>query len=92
MPYLRRELREKAWEDFIEEGYIPNSGTLNFLISTLCDEYISNDRADDFNYSAVNTVIGALECAKQEFYRRIASPYEDYKKTQNGEVYTLPRY
>ena len=33
-------------------------------------------------------VIGALECAKLELYRRIAAPYEDTKIQENGEVYT----
>lgn len=92
MPYIEKFLREPAWEDFIDGGFIPNSGTLNFLITTLCDEYVSGDESEKFNYHAINTVIGVLECVKMEFYRRLAAPYEDLKKEKNGDVYTPPRY
>lgn len=30
---------------------------------------------------------GAIECAKLEFYRRVAAPYEDKKIAENGDVY-----
>jgi hypothetical protein len=92
MPYITQGERDKSWEDFIEEGYIPNAGTLNYLITTLCDEYLSGDRAEEFSYSQINTVVGVLECAKMEMYRRLAVPYEDHKRNRNGEVYTMPRY
>ena len=92
MPYVENKHRDQAWEDFIQEGYIPNAGTLNFLITTLCDEYLSGDTAAPFNYGQINTVIGVLECAKHELYRRIAVPYEDYKRQKNGDVYSMPRY
>jgi len=31
--------------------------------------------------------VGVLECAKMELYRRVAAPYEDKKKEENGDVY-----
>jgi hypothetical protein len=43
--------------------------------------------ADELSYSKINEVIGVLECAKQELYRRVASPYEDSKKEANGDVF-----
>jgi len=36
----------------------------------------------------INAIIGALECAKLELYRRVAAPYEDDKIAENGDVYT----
>jgi hypothetical protein len=39
------------------------------------------------NYKHINEIIGVLECAKQEFYRRVAAPYEDTKIQENGDVY-----
>lgn len=39
------------------------------------------------NYREINDVVGALECAKLEFYRRQAAPYEDQKAFDNGDVY-----
>lgn len=32
-------------------------------------------------------VMGAFRCAQQEFYRRVAVPYEDSKIAENGDVY-----
>jgi hypothetical protein len=32
-------------------------------------------------------MIGVLECAKLELYRRVAAPYEDAKCEDNGDVY-----
>ncbi len=32
-------------------------------------------------------VLGALECAKMEFYRRVAAPYEREAMAKNGDVY-----
>lgn len=58
-------------------------GDLNFAITKLIDQYLQ----DDLNYSGINTVIGVLECAKLELYRRVAAPYEDKKCADNGDVY-----
>jgi len=42
---------------------------------------------NQLNYQTINDIIGALEGAKLEFYRRIAIPYENAKLTENGDVY-----
>jgi len=31
--------------------------------------------------------MGALECAKQELYRRLIAPYEDQKLAGSGDIY-----
>lgn len=31
--------------------------------------------------------VGAIECAKMEFARRVIFPYEDRKISENGDVY-----
>lgn len=59
------------------------SGELNFQFTTLADGYL----AGNLNYQAMNDVIGALEGAKLELYRRLAAPYEDQKVVINGDVY-----
>jgi hypothetical protein len=41
----------------------------------------------DYNYQRLNDALGALEGAKLEFYRRVVVPYEDWKMTENGDVY-----
>ena len=38
-------------------------------------------------YQTMNDIIGALEGAKLEFYRRVVVPYENDKIEQNGDVY-----
>jgi hypothetical protein len=40
------------------------------------------------HFNAQREAIGALECCKLEFYRRVAVPYEDRKIKSNGDVYT----
>lgn len=83
MPYINQERRFNLTEGGIEPV---NSGELNYLITTLCDKYLNEKGV---SYSNMNDIVGALECAKLEFYRRIAEPYEDVKRLQNGEVYTI---
>jgi hypothetical protein len=59
-------------------------GELNYVITNVCIEYMNTKGK---NYQTVNDIVGALENAKLEFYRRIAAPYEDLKIQQNGDVY-----
>lgn len=60
-----------------------NEGDLNYSISFLLDALARSKPC----YATVNRLVGALECAKIEFYRRVAAPYEDAKIIQNGDVY-----
>lgn len=59
-------------------------GQLNYAVTRLCERY-RGEKGD--SYSTFNAIIGALECAKQEFYRMVVSPYEEVKREQNGTVY-----
>jgi len=59
-------------------------GDLNYLITKLCLTFVDNKGAC---YATYNEVIGALECAKLEMYRRAIAPYEDKKIKENGDVY-----
>jgi hypothetical protein len=49
------------------------------------DSYLKDK--GEIRYARLNEVIGAIDCAKLELYRRIAAPYEDKKITENGDVY-----
>lgn len=85
MPYIDQNSR-KNFEDFV--GKINNlgicsAGELNYLITNLCHHYIKSKK---INYTTLNEVIGVLECAKQEIYRRILAGYEDNKIQENGDV------
>jgi len=90
MPYIDKDLREEII-DFLNEGAIKievdnigTAGDLNFVITTIIANYFARTSK---KYQDINNIIGALECAKQEFYRRIVSPYEDKKIKENGDVY-----
>ena len=62
----------------------PKPGELNYMLTRIILAYL--DTAG-MNYATLNTVMGVLECVKQELYRRVAVPYEDKKRTENGDVY-----
>lgn len=79
MPYIKQERRDPAWE----AGPL-NSGELNYVITSMCEAYLG---LHGNHYIVFNDIIGALEGAKMEFYRRIAAPYEDKKIKENGDVY-----
>ena len=55
-------------------------GNLNYVITKL----LINSYAT--RYKEINEAIGVLECAKLEFYRTVAAPYEDQKRFDNGDV------
>lgn len=40
----------------------------------------------DVSYPKIAMITGVLENIKQEFYRRLASPYEDKKIIENGDI------
>ena len=86
MPYIKQDRRIKLQDvdktPFFEDPI--TAGEINFLITRLIVDYWRNKMP---NYQGINDVIGALEGAKLEFYRRIAVPYEDKKIKANGDVY-----
>jgi hypothetical protein len=81
MPYIRQSERE-----LLEHGEAPTTpGQLNYLLTVLISGYMSSRGGT--TYTNLNEVIGVLECAKLELYRRVAAPYEDRKRLGNGDVY-----
>lgn len=83
MPYISPEDRSRI---LMDETSISTPGELNYFISILLNWYINQKGK---SYTTINEVVGVLECAKLELYRRVAAPYEDLKIEQNGDVYTL---
>ncbi|MCF6228536.1 MAG: hypothetical protein L3J82_07755 [Planctomycetes bacterium] len=87
MPYIKQEQREQL-DSYIDSllKVLPDeqfAGNMNYIITRLADGMLQRQK----NYACINEVIGALECAKLELYRRVAGPYEDLKITENGDVY-----
>ena len=91
MPYIaqqKRELLEYALATLsasvIVEEPKNQAGVLNYCISALLNEVL---KTNGISYRNINEMIGVLECAKLELYRRVASPYEDEKIQSNGDVF-----
>jgi hypothetical protein len=88
MPYIKQERRRDL--DLIEvyissdKVQIESPGELNYMITQLIVEYMV---AKKLSYQTINDIVGALEGAKMEFYRRVAVPYENAKISENGDVY-----
>lgn len=87
MPYIHPEERERLREPLRELLHlIETPGELNYTICVLCSEARLDEPYDKLNYERLNAVVGVLECAKQEFYRRIVGPYEERKIIENGDM------
>jgi hypothetical protein len=86
MPYIKPDNRDRFEPVLagIGETLPADAGELNYLLSSICDLYL---KAKGKKYTNLNEVVGVLECAKLELYRRIAAPYEDKKCAINGDVY-----
>ena len=83
MPYIKKSARGE-----IAAGRSPKSpGELNYAITELIKRYLKENGKNPTGYGDINEIVGVLECCKLEFYRRIASPYEDEKIQSNGDVY-----
>jgi hypothetical protein len=90
MPYIIKADR-KQFDPHIEElvdaisnhGFAQiKAGNLNYVVSKI----VWNAFDKKPSYSFGNELMGALECIKQEFYRRKLAPYEDKKIEENGDV------
>ncbi len=87
LPYVKPENRakyEKALDELI--GILKSlpveevDGELNYVVTKILKQTYP------LRYFHINKAIGVLECAKLEFYRRVAAPYEDKKMRESGDV------
>jgi hypothetical protein len=83
MPYIKQDCRYEIDRvlDCLDDV---NIGEVNYIITKLCKKYIEEN---DESYANYNSLVGVLECAKLELYRRKISKYEDVKIIENGDVY-----
>ena len=83
MPYIIQKNRErldpkiKELTDLIDKDH--RAGELNYIITNILLQ-----TEGDGKYSDFNELMGVLESAKLEFYRRRIAPYEDKKIDKNG--------
>ena len=81
MPYIKKSERSKIDAAPLAQLCCLSSGELTYAIYKLLLQY----QAFDFHGHA--TVLGCIEAAKLEYYRRAVAPYENDKITQNGDVF-----
>jgi hypothetical protein len=80
MPYINPLARRRLDDG----GQADTAGELNYQLTRVVAAYLARGQ---LSYARINEVLGALEGAKQEFYRRVAVPYEEDKLKTNGDVY-----
>ncbi len=96
MPYIKISEREKLrqflnplLDHVANESYSCEltSGHLNYIITKIIKAFL--ECTDEYVpcYDDYNSVVGVLECVKDEFQRRKVHIYEDKKIIENSDVY-----
>jgi hypothetical protein len=90
MPYIKQDARH-TFESHIQNlaTDAENAGDLNYIITKMLHLYL---KKKGLRYANCNEVIGMLECAKLEIYRKVVSNYEDEKLKENGGVGVFEDY
>ena len=94
MPYIKEEGRKFLDEcidnmgqcltdgnKLTDDEFISILGEINYTFSRVLGICMGQT-----SYSKIAMITGVLENIKQEFYRSIASPYEDKKIRENGDI------
>lgn len=81
MPYIKPENRTALR---LRTALPDDAGELNFMLTELVLRYLS---LHGRRYRTMNDIVGALECCKQEFIRRVVNPYESEKIEENGDIW-----
>ena len=94
MPYVNESARlelDDCIENMVEclthgnsvsnEEFATLLGEINYTFSRILAKSMGQT-----SYSKIAMATGVLENIKQEFYRRIAEPYEDKKIIENGDI------
>ena len=89
MPYIIQDRRKELDYSIailckkMKSQGLTTAGDLNYVLTRI----LASTCLSGLSYESINTTIGILECMKQEIYRRVAVPYEEYKKRTNGDVF-----
>ena len=68
-------------QELNNEEFLAILGNINYVFSRVIVGAMGK-----ISYSKIAMVTGVLENIKQEFYRRVASSYEDQKILANGDI------
>lgn len=95
MPYIKQNIRYQFDQEIerlasklkvYSDGNDQLCGNLNYIIFKMVKELTDKNNGGEISYARFNAINGALECCKQEVYRRLIAPYEDTKIEDNGDV------
>lgn len=80
MPYIKKKQRDRLSSllESIVSTEIKDAGELNYIVTCLVQDYIVSSGRQ--NYQGMNDVIGVLECAKLELYRRLIADLSQHMK------------
>ncbi len=81
MPYITQKERNSL--AYFDHACPETVGQLNYLITRLCNRYLNYKKE---SYQTYNDILGVLEAAKHELYRRKIAEYENKKIEENGEI------
>lgn len=87
MPYIAAEERSR-FDDYVDTLGVrtTTSGELAYVISRLCHVYVY-ENSKDTSYAGLAEVLSTLDTCKLEYYLETMKPYEDYKKSMNGDLF-----
>ena len=68
-------------QNLTNEEFLSICGDINYAFSRIVTGVMC-----EVSYPKISIITGVLENIKQEFYRRVAQPYEDLKIRQNGDI------
>lgn len=93
MPYITKELRDivdpvlAELQFVIHRGFESDEldGVLNYVVSNIVAAGVK-PKAGPWRYSQIAQAMAVFECAKAEFYRRVAGPKEDQAIEANGDI------
>jgi len=97
MPYITQEKRDALDASIdnlhrdligleIDDEANNMEGNLNYIFTRLLR------LCYDESYRSINDAIGMLQCVMMEHYRTVATPYENQKKHENGDVDNNQQY
>ena len=92
MPYIKQANRDTL-DDHIDDllgdialkEYPECDGELNYIISRIVARTLGPG-SGNWSYVDIARAVAVFECAKLEFYRRVAAPKEDKAIETNGDI------
>lgn len=82
MPYVKTSVRQTL-DKYLQPIPFLDPGELNYVLTKTIHNYL---KVKGLRYQTLDEIVGALECCKMEFVRRVVNPYEDQKIEENGDL------